>query len=85
MGRFAPEALGDYLAGPNHVLPTARSARFSSGLGVLDFMKRSSLIWANAESISKVGPAAMALAQAEGLDAHARSIALRLSGQTDEK
>lgn len=85
LGRYAPEALGDYLAGPNHVLPTARSARFSSGLGVLDFMKRSSLIWADAESLSNVGPAAMALAQAEGLDAHARSIALRLSQQPDEK
>jgi histidinol dehydrogenase len=85
LGRYAPEALGDYLAGPNHVLPTARSARFSSGLGVLDFMKRSSLIWADAESLGKVGPAAMALAQAEGLDAHARSIALRLNGQPEKK
>ena len=85
LGRYAPEALGDYLAGPNHVLPTARSARFSSGLGVLDFMKRSSLIWADAESLGKVGPAAMVLAQAEGLDAHARSIALRLNGQPEEK
>jgi histidinol dehydrogenase len=85
LGRYAPEALGDYLAGPNHVLPTARSARFSSGLGVLDFMKRSSLIWADAESLGKVGPAAMVLAQAEGLDAHARSIALRLNGQPEKK
>ena len=85
LGRYAPEALGDYLAGPNHVLPTARSARFSSGLGVLDFMKRSSLIWADEESLTKVGPAAIALAQAEGLDAHARSIAKRLSRQPNKK
>jgi histidinol dehydrogenase len=85
LGRFAPEALGDYLAGPNHVLPTARSARFSSGLGVLDFMKRSSLISADEQSIGIVGPAAILLAQAEGLDAHARSIALRLRRQSEEK
>jgi histidinol dehydrogenase len=79
LGRYAPEALGDYIAGPNHVLPTARSARFSSGLGVLDFMKRSSLIGANAESLATIGPAAMMLAEAEGLDAHARSIGVRLN------
>lgn len=79
LGRYAPEALGDYLAGPNHVLPTARSARFSSGLGVLDFMKRSSMIDATAESLAAVGPAAIALAEAEGLGAHARSIALRIN------
>jgi histidinol dehydrogenase len=85
LGRYAPEALGDYLAGPNHVLPTARSARFSSGLGVLDFMKRSSLVWADAKSLGKIGPAAMVLAQAEGLDAHARSIALRLNQQPEKK
>jgi len=85
LGRYAPEALGDYLAGPNHVLPTARSARFSSGLGVPDFMKRSSLIGADAQSLAKVGPAAIMLAQAEGLDAHARSIALRLNRRTEEK
>jgi histidinol dehydrogenase len=85
LGRYAPEALGDYLAGPNHVLPTARSARFSSGLGVLDFMKRSSLIWADAECLGQVGPAAMVLAQAEGLGAHARSIALRLNRHPEDK
>jgi histidinol dehydrogenase len=84
LGRYAPEALGDYLAGPNHVLPTARSARFSSGLGVLDFMKRTSLIGADAESLAAVGPAAIALAGAEGLDAHARSIALRLNRREEE-
>ena len=84
LGRYAPEALGDYLAGPNHVLPTARSARFSSGLGVLDFMKRSSMIDANADSLAIVGPAAIALAEAEGLSAHARSISLRINRRAGE-
>lgn len=84
LGRYAPEALGDYLAGPNHVLPTHGSARFSSGLGVLDFMKRSSLIGADAQSLASVGPAAILLAEAEGLDAHARSISLRLNRRTGE-
>ncbi|MBM3565216.1 MAG: histidinol dehydrogenase [Alphaproteobacteria bacterium] len=78
MGRFAPEALGDYIAGPNHVLPTARSARFSSGLGVLDFMKRTSLIGGNAAALDRLGPATVALARAEGLDAHALSVLMRL-------
>ncbi len=79
MGRHVPEALGDYIAGPNHVLPTARSARFSSGLGVLDFMKRSSIIQCGAEGLRAVGPDAIRLAEAEGLDAHALSIAIRLN------
>lgn len=79
LGRHVPEAVGDYIAGPNHVLPTARSARFSSGLGVLDFMKRSSMIACGAEGLRAVGPAAIELARAEGLDAHALSIALRLN------
>ncbi len=79
LGRYTPEALGDYVAGPNHVLPTARSARFSSGLGVLDFMKRSSLISADADSLAAIGPAAMLLADTEGLDAHSRSIGIRLN------
>jgi len=79
MGRHAPEAVGDYVAGPNHVLPTARSARFSSGLGVLDFMKRTSMIGCDAAALGAVGPAAMTLARAEGLDAHALSIAIRLN------
>jgi len=79
LGRYAPEALGDYIAGPNHVLPTARSARFSSGLGVLDFMKRTSLIGADAEGLGRIGPAAVMLAEAEGLDAHARSLAIRFN------
>ena len=84
LGRYAPEALGDYLAGPNHVLPTDGSARFSSGLGVIDFMKRSSLIGADAASLANVGAAAILLAEAEGLDAHARSISLRLNRRTEE-
>jgi histidinol dehydrogenase len=77
LGRYAPEAIGDYLAGPNHVLPTSRSARFSSGLGVLDFLKRTSLIGCDAEALERVGPAAMTLAKAEGLEAHALSISIR--------
>jgi histidinol dehydrogenase len=79
IGRFTPEAIGDYVAGPNHVLPTSGSARFSSGLGVLDFLKRSSLIRGNAESLAAVGPAAITLAEAEGLDAHALSVAIRMN------
>lgn len=78
LGRHAPEAIGDYVAGPNHVLPTSRSARFSSGLGVLDFMKRTSLIGCDAAGLAAIGPAAVALAEAEGLDAHARSVSVRL-------
>ncbi|MBT3306916.1 MAG: histidinol dehydrogenase [Alphaproteobacteria bacterium] len=79
LGRYAPEALGDYVAGPNHVLPTARSARFSSGLGVLDFVKRTSIIGCDADALSRVGPAAATLAAAEGLDAHGLSISIRLN------
>ncbi len=79
IGRYVPEALGDYIAGPNHVLPTARSARFSSGLGVLDFMKRTSLIECDAGGLAAVGPAAVRLARAEGLQAHALSIDIRLN------
>ncbi len=78
LGNYAPEAVGDYIAGPNHVLPTGRSARFSSGLGVLDFMKRSSIIGADRASLAKIGPAAVTLARAEGLDAHALSLQLRM-------
>ncbi len=84
MGRYVPEAIGDYIAGPNHVLPTARSARFSSGLGVLDFMKRSSMIECNAEGLRAIGPQAVQLARAEGLDAHALSIAIRLNEPAGE-
>jgi histidinol dehydrogenase len=78
LGRHTPEAIGDYVAGPNHVLPTGRRARFASGLSVLDFMKRTSFIAATEASIRMIGPAAIALAEAEGLTAHARSIELRL-------
>ena len=79
VGRYTPEVIGDYVAGTNHVLPTARSARFASGLGVLDFMKRTSLLKLDAESLKKLGPAAMTLARAEGLDAHRRSVGIRLN------
>jgi len=79
LGRYTPEAVGDYVGGPNHVLPTARSARFSSGLGVLDFLKRTSLLRCDAESLRGIGPAAVELARAEGLPAHAESIEIRLN------
>jgi len=78
LGPHTPEAIGDYVGGSNHVLPTARSARFSSGLGVLDFMKRTSLLKCDARSLEALGPAAIALGEAEGLEAHARSVAVRL-------
>ncbi|HKH32654.1 MAG TPA: histidinol dehydrogenase [Beijerinckiaceae bacterium] len=79
LGSYTPEAIGDYVGGPNHVLPTARSARFSSGLGVLDFMKRTSILRCSPESLRALGPAAITLGRAEGLEAHARSIAIRLN------
>jgi histidinol dehydrogenase len=79
LGRHTPEAMGDYIAGPNHVLPTSRSARFSSGLSVLDFMKRTTLLSLDAGAIAALGPQAVTLAEAEGLEAHARSIAARLN------
>ncbi len=78
LGRHTPEAIGDYVAGPNHVLPTSRSARFSSGLSVLDFMKRTSVIGCGPGALASVGPAAVTLARAEGLDAHALSVTIRL-------
>ena len=78
LGRMTPEAVGDYIAGPNHVLPTGRRARFSSGLSVLDFMKRTSFIELDEAALKALGPAAIALADAEGLPAHARSIEVRL-------
>ena len=81
LGRYTPEAIGDYVAGPNHVLPTSGSARFSSGLSVLDFVKRTSLVACNEESLRRIGPAAISLAEAEGLDAHALSVAIRLGGK----
>jgi histidinol dehydrogenase len=79
IGAHTPEAIGDYVAGSNHVLPTARSARFSSGLGVLDFMKRTSILKCGPEQLARLGPAAIALGEAEGLSAHARSVAIRLN------
>jgi histidinol dehydrogenase len=78
LGRQTPEAVGDYVGGPNHVLPTSRAARFSSGLSVADFIKRTSLLSCDAASLRRIGPAAEILARAEGLDAHALSIAIRL-------
>lgn len=79
IGAHTPEVIGDYVAGSNHVLPTARSARFSSGLGVTDFMKRTSLLKCGPEQLRALGPAAITLGEAEGLSAHARSVAIRLN------
>ncbi|HEY1932372.1 MAG TPA: histidinol dehydrogenase [Acetobacteraceae bacterium] len=80
LGAYAPEALGDYVAGPNHVLPTGRTARFASGLSVFDFLKRTTFVSGDAAALARVGPAAVTLAEAEGLQAHARSIAARVIG-----
>ena len=74
LGRFTPEAIGDYVAGPSHVLPTGRSARYASGLSVFDFLKRTSIVRCDEASIRAVGPQAVTLAEAEGLGAHARSV-----------
>ncbi len=82
LGRHTPEAMGDYIAGPNHVLPTSRTARFSSGLSVLDFMKRTTILSLPPAAMAELGPEAIALAEAEGLEAHARSIAARLNRPT---
>jgi histidinol dehydrogenase len=79
LGRHTPEVIGDYVGGPNHVLPTARSARFSSGLSVADFVKRTSILKLGPDQLKALGPTAIALAEAEGLDAHARSVAIRLN------
>tara|TARA_B100001123_G_scaffold434391_1_gene560876 strand:- start:159 stop:1193 length:1035 start_codon:yes stop_codon:yes gene_type:complete len=79
LGRHTPEAIGDYVAGPNHVLPTGRTARFSSGLSVMDFLKRTTLVRCDSDSLAKIGQAAITLARAEGLDAHALSISTRLT------
>ena len=84
LGRHTPEAIGDYVAGSNHVLPTARSARFSSGLGVLDFMKRTSILKLDAAALAALAPSAMTLARAEGLDAHCHSVAIRLPPRGDQ-
>jgi histidinol dehydrogenase len=79
LGAFCPEAIGDYVAGPNHVLPTGRTARFASGLSVFDFLKRTTFVSATPSALAAIGPAGVALAEAEGLQAHARSISLRLA------
>jgi histidinol dehydrogenase len=79
LGPHTPEAIGDYVAGSNHVLPTARAARFSSGLGVLDFVKRTSILKCGPEQLRALADTAITLASAEGLDAHARSVAIRLN------
>ncbi|MBT3627370.1 MAG: histidinol dehydrogenase, partial [Rhodospirillaceae bacterium] len=81
LGRHTPEAVGDYVAGPNHVLPTSGAARFASGLSVHDFLKRTSFASCDAASLAQIGPAAVTLAKAEGLDAHALSLALRLKDE----
>ena len=83
LGRYTPEAIGDYVAGTNHVLPTSRSARFSSGLSVLDFMKRTSVVRCDANSLASVGPVAIRLAEAEGLEAHALSVSVRIRNKLD--
>ncbi|MDR1828650.1 MAG: histidinol dehydrogenase [Methylobacteriaceae bacterium] len=83
LGAYTPEALGDYVAGPNHILPTARSARFSSGLGVMDFMKRSSVLKCRPDSVKAIGPTAVELALSEGLHAHAMSVQARLETGAD--
>ena len=79
LGRHTPEAIGDYVAGPNHVLPTARSARFSSGLSVFDFLKRTTLLGLGPDQLRALAGPAITLAEAEGLDAHARSVSIRLN------
>jgi histidinol dehydrogenase len=79
LGRYTPEAIGDYIAGPNHVLPTARASRYASGLSVLNFMKRTSLVSCSADSLKEIGMDAIRLAESEGLSAHARSVAIRLN------
>ena len=83
LGHYASESLGDYCAGPNHVLPTSRTARFSSALGVYDFQKRSSLIAVSRAGAKRLGPIAATLARAEGLEAHARSAEWRLGSDPD--
>ena len=84
LGRYTPEAIGDYVAGPNHVLPTARTAKFSSGLGVTDFMKRTTMVECNADSFGAIAPAGIALADAEGLGAHALSMSIRMNQRTGD-
>ncbi|MFP4004836.1 MAG: histidinol dehydrogenase, partial [Alphaproteobacteria bacterium] len=85
LGRHTPEAVGDYVAGSNHVLPTSGTARFSSGLSVFDFLKHSAVVRCTPESLGEIGPAAVTLAEAEGLEAHARSVALRLNAAREPR
>lgn len=82
LGRYTPEVIGDYVGGSNHVLPTARSARFSSGLSVLDYVKRTSILRLGSDQLAALGPAAIALARAEGLDGHGRSVSIRMNRQS---
>ena len=84
IGAYTPEAIGDYIGGPNHVLPTARSARFSSGLSVMDFVKRTTLARMTPEALKAIGPAAETLAIAEGLEAHGLSVRARLNRLNEE-
>ena len=79
LGRHTPEAIGDYVAGTNHVLPTSRAARYSGGLSVADFLKRTSIVACTPEALAELGPAAEVLAEAEGLSAHGRSVSIRLN------
>jgi histidinol dehydrogenase len=79
LGRYAPEAIGDYVAGSNHVLPTSRAARFSSGLSIYDFIKRTSIIRCDAQAFARLAGPTIVLAEAEGLPAHARSASIRLN------
>ena len=79
LGKHTPEAIGDYVGGSNHVLPTARSARFSSGLSVLDFVKRTSILKCGPDQLAAIGPAAVTLSEAEGLQAHGRSVSIRMN------
>ncbi len=81
LGRHTPEAIGDYVAGSNHVLPTSRAARFSSGLSIYDFIKRTSIVKCDPAAFAVLGPPTVALARAEGLPAHARSAAIRLNAR----
>ena len=81
IGHFTPEAVGDYIAGPNHVLPTNGTAKFSSGLGVVDFCKRTTIVEFNKENLHEIGQNVVTLAKAEGLDAHAMSVELRLNNK----
>jgi histidinol dehydrogenase len=79
LGRHTPETIGDYVGGSNHVLPTARSARFSSGLSVMEFVKRTSILKCGPDQLRALGPAAIALAEAEGLAGHGRAVSIRLN------